>query len=80
MTNRKHLIGGPLPANALAPRATRERRGDALTGWGIAAGLLMPAIGFVIAIVLLARGAVGPGLAVLLCCCVGMVLALAFLA
>ncbi len=61
---------------------TREHKQggvSALTFWGIIAGLLLPIVGAVIAIVLLARSQVGPGLAVLLTSGLGFVIALAYL-
>lgn len=48
--------------------------------WGIIGGLLMPIIGLVIALILLARGQVGPGLAAILASCLGVFAALLLLA
>ena len=71
-------IGGPLELPEPSDRL--ERSGSPLMGWGIAAGLLLPIIGVVIAIVLLARDEIGPGLAVLVTSGLGFLLALALLA
>lgn len=48
-----------------------------LTWWAAAAAFLLPIAGIVIAIVLLARSEVGPGLAALLLSFLGMIAALA---
>jgi uncharacterized membrane protein YeaQ/YmgE (transglycosylase-associated protein family) len=48
--------------------------------WGIIAALLLPIVGAVIGIVLLARDEIGPGLAVLVTCVLGTVLAVAMYA
>lgn len=48
--------------------------------WGFVAAILVPIVGVVIAIVLLVRNQVGPGLAVLLTCFLGFALALALVA
>jgi hypothetical protein len=71
-------IGGPLELPEPADRL--ERPGTPLMGWGMVAGLLLPIVGVVIAIVLLARDEIGPGLAVLVTSGLGFVLALALLA
>jgi hypothetical protein len=57
-----------------------EPGGSRLAMWGVIAGLLLPIVGLVIAIVLLVRGQVGPGLGVTLASFVGMIAAVALLA
>lgn len=56
-----------------------HKEGSTLVAWGFIAALLMPIIGAVIAIVLLARNQIGPGLAVLVASGLGFVIALAIL-
>lgn len=51
-----------------------------LTAAGIIFGLLFPIVGFAIAVWLLVRGRVGPGLGVALTSCVGALAAAALLA
>ena len=62
------------------PPGQKASTGNTLAVWGVIAGLLMPIIGLVIAIVLLVRGQVGPGLGVVLASFLGMIGALALLA
>ncbi len=57
-----------------------EQRGSTLAVWGVIAGLLLPVVGLVIAIVLLVRGQVGPGLGVALASVLGVIAALALVA
>jgi hypothetical protein len=47
-------------------RSARETRVQTLAIWGIIAGLLLPIVGVVIAIVLFVRNEIGPGIAALL--------------
>lgn len=58
---------------------TGEQRNRRLAVWGVIAGLLLPMIGLVIAIVLLVRGQVGPGLGVALASFLGLIAALALM-
>ena len=48
------------------------KEGQGLLIAGVVSALLIPVIGFLLAIILLAKNQVGPGLAVLLCCVVGV--------
>lgn len=59
----------------VSPYDPRSR--PAIETWGIVGGLLVPIVGFVIAIVLFGRGRVGPGLATLSASVLGMVIYLA---
>jgi hypothetical protein len=70
-------FGGPLELPERPDRLARS--GSSLMAWGIAAGLLLPIVGVVIGIVLLARDEIGPGLAVLVTCALGTVLAVTML-
>jgi len=56
-----------------------DEGGFSLPVWGVIAGLLLPIVGFVIAIVLLLRGQVGPGLGVVLASCLGLFAAVALM-
>lgn len=51
-----------------------------LAFWGIVAGLLLPILGVVIAIILFVRSEVGPGIGVLVASGLGFVIAAAYLA
>lgn len=72
----RRTIGGPL---VIPEPDGRDRPRSSLLAWGIITGVLLPIIGVVIAIVLLARNQVGPGLAVLVTSGLGFMLALALL-
>ncbi len=60
-------------------RAHKAGGASSLAIWGIVAGLLLPIVGVVIAIVLFVRNEIGPGLAALLASGLGFVIASAYL-
>jgi hypothetical protein len=60
-------------------RARKVSSAPPLAAWGILAGLLLPIVGVVIAIVLFVRNEIGPGLAALLASGLGFAIAIAYL-
>lgn len=56
---------------------SEKQRNTRLAVWGVIAGLLLPIVGLVIAIVLFVRGQVGPGLGVCLASFLGLIAGLA---
>jgi hypothetical protein len=78
-TMERVAVGAPDHA-AWVARLQRESKGTASgTFWGIIVALLLPIVGVIVGIVMLARGRVGPGLAVLVATFVGFIVGLALL-
>lgn len=75
--DRSALIGGPMPEDLHGP--VDKARRPSLVVYGIGGGVLFPIVGLVIAIILLTRNEVGPGLAVLIVSVLSFLTAIALL-
>lgn len=70
-----HTAPAPAPERWVKPEGQR----DGLLIAGVTAGIVLPFLGLVLAIILFAKGRAAHGMAVLLCCLVGVLLGVSIL-